>query len=321
MNYALSPAGLALIQEHEGFRAEPAPLSDGLWVVGHGHVRAGQPGKRVTRKRAAELLAKDLAPAERVVNERVKAPLTQAQYDALVSFAFSIGVDAFVKSQVLRRVNAGEFVAAACAMDAWRKSEVSGRLEIAGALVRRRAAEKALLLQDLPPEPAPSAVLRAKLDAGAPILGASPKRAAPARKAAAQSAQAASDPGKRITDILRSEPATAALLLTAVVPADPVEEEIVTAHAKPVARRTDMTEHAPAPFARMLEAVSTESFGLMSLLVVGLALVSVSAGLMFNGGGDLTELAAAAVLATPGAAAAIVGAVALSRPREESLRA
>ena len=69
-----------------------------------------------------------------------------------MSFAFSVGAEAFGKSQVLRRVNAGDYVSAACAMDAWRKSDVGGELVIVDALVRRRAAEKALFLKDMPLE-------------------------------------------------------------------------------------------------------------------------------------------------------------------------
>lgn len=321
MTHAMSAAGLALIQQHEGFRARPEPIPGGDWVVGYGHVRVGEAGKQVTRKEAAELLAADLAPVERTVNERVKVALTQSQFDALVSFAFSIGTDAFVRSQVLRRVNAGEFVPAACAMDAWRKSEITGELEIAGALVRRRAAEKALFLQDLPQEPAPSVLLRARLDHAAAILGAPAKRAGAATAEAAKAAPPKPEPGKRLTEILRSEPATEALLLTQVVAEDATDEdEIVTAHAKPVARKVESPAAAPgavAPARLRLTAGrakgAAEGLGLVALLALGLALIGVGASLVFNGRGDAAEVAGAAALAAPGVAAALMAAVGLWR--------
>ena len=158
---SVSPQGLERIQSFEGFLAEPVALSDGRFVFGHGHVATV--AKPVTRTDAAALLKSDLAPVERAVN-------------ALVSFASSIGVSAFAKSEALRRVNAGEFSAAGCAMDAWRKSAVSGQSEIVEALVRRRAQEKAMLV----PAPAgvPSAWLAPELDHAAAILAA-PVRVAP----------------------------------------------------------------------------------------------------------------------------------------------
>jgi lysozyme len=146
--YTVSNAGLALIQDAEGFRAEPGQTPAGAWVVGHGHVRA-EAGEWVNESEAAHLLSVDLVPVERLVNEKVTLALTQSQFDALVSFAFSIGADAFERSQVLRRVNAGDYIAAACAMDAWRKSDISGELEVVDVLVRRRSAEKAMFLKDI----------------------------------------------------------------------------------------------------------------------------------------------------------------------------
>jgi GH24 family phage-related lysozyme (muramidase) len=263
MTNAISADGLALIQQFEGFCAEPAQLPGGGWVVGHGHVRIGDPGPAVSRSEAADLLALDLAPVERLVNALVSTQLTQSQFDALVSFAYSIGADAFAGSQVLRRVNNGDFVAAACALDAWRKSQVDGELEVVDALVRRRAAEKALLLKDLEYAPAPSVLLRARLDHAAAILGAPVKYAAAPAMGAALAArphfaadnvvslsprtQPKFEPAVRLTEILRSEPATEAVLLSQV--ANDVEDgddcvEIVTAHAKPVARPLDGVREA-----------------------------------------------------------------------------
>ncbi|MES1157277.1 MAG: lysozyme, partial [Alphaproteobacteria bacterium] len=171
-SHTISPGGFALIQQFEGFQSEPVQLPDGNWVVGHGHIRAGAPGADVERAEARSLLALDLAPIERSVNENVKAEITQQQFDALASFAFSLGLDVFEHSDVLRKVNAGQFFAAGCAMDAWRKSDASGEAEIIDTLVRRRAAEKALFLADVSVDASPSVFMRAKLDHAAAILGA-----------------------------------------------------------------------------------------------------------------------------------------------------
>jgi len=325
MTYSISAEGLALVQAHEGFRAEPQPLSESAWVVGYGHIRAGAPGAPVSESEASQLLSIDLAPVERMVNAHVTARLTQAQFDALVSFAVSVGPEAFAQSQVLRRVNNAEHVAAACALDAWRKVEIEGELELSEPLVRRRAAEKALYLRDLPLAPTPSAFVRAKLDYAASVLGApavhdvSLAAGAPAAVSAAASVSEASPalaptPGERLTEILRSEPQTEVLLLTQVVTDEaPAEEgEIVTAHAKPAARKVG----AFAPQFRMAWpklSQPAESIGLSALLLFGLGLTLIGGSLLLEARGDWLQLGAAALFALPGLAAVLFAGFAFSR--------
>lgn len=246
MTNATSANGLALIQQYEGFCAEPTRLPDGAWVVGYSHVRVGEPGEPVSENEARELLALDVAAYEKLVNARVTQTLNQAQFDALVSFAFSVGAESFEQSQVLRRVNAGDYVGAACAIDAWRKADVDGETVIVDSLVCRRAAEKALFLRDMARDAAPSVYMRAKLDYAAAVLGAPVKYApAPEVKHAPEPAPQL-EAAQRLTEILKSEPGTEALLLTQVVTDEVVEGEgeIVTAHAKPVARSLDSVRDA-----------------------------------------------------------------------------
>ena len=246
MTNATSADGLKLIQQYEGFRSEPTRLTDGSWVVGYSHVRVGEPGEAVNENEARDLLALDVAAYEKLVNGRITQPLNQAQFDALVSFAFSVGAEAFEQSQVLRRVNAGDYVAAACAIDAWRKADIGGETVIVDSLVRRRAEEKALFLRDMACEAAPSVYMRAKLDYAASVLGAPVKYSPAPEVKPAPEPRPQVEPAQRLTEILKSEPATEALLLTQVVADDVVEEEgeLVTAHAKPVARSLDTVRDA-----------------------------------------------------------------------------
>jgi lysozyme len=99
----------------------------------------------------------------------VFAPLTQHQFDALACFAFNLGTDQFGRSGVLKRLNEGSPILAACAMELWRKAEVGGERIVVDALVRRRAAEKALFLtpDDEAWLPAPSHVLKPLVDTDA----------------------------------------------------------------------------------------------------------------------------------------------------------
>lgn len=344
MTNAISAHGLALIQELEGFQAEPKQLPTGGWVVGYSHVRATEPGDAVNENDAVELLTQDLAPFENLVNTLVTTPLTQTQYDALVSFAFSVGAEAFGRSQVLRRTNAGDYVAAACAMDAWRRSDVSGELVIIDALVRRRTAEKALFLKELPQVAAPSVFVRPQLDHAASILGA-PVAYVPAPEVGTIAPPAPKpEPAVRLTEILKSEPQTE-LVLTQVVPAEAVEhsDEITTAHAKPVARydfepriaprRSEQPKPKKAWFVRtkpqvpdgadnrihkmrktaQMKMPSFESLGLAALMLFGLGLVATGVSVLISGASEVADYAGAAALCTPGLAAVLMAAYGLWR--------
>lgn len=322
-SHSISTTGLALIREYEGFRPEPTQMPDGNWVVGYGHVRIGEAGPAVNENEAADMLGLDLAPVERFVSSKVSVEINQSQFDALVSFAFSVGFEQFENSQVLRRLNAGDFVSAACAMDAWRKSDVSGELEIVGALVRRRADEKALFLKELPHDASPSVYMRAKLDYAAQVLGAPVKYAAAPPVGSLPVTPAKPVAIERLGDILRSEPATEALLLTQVVAPDDASDEIVTAHAKPVARRIqtiDVSLPVDRRLRRQKQGVRTpawprsaETIGLIMLFLFGLGLVALGASTYFGGAGDVIDVAGATALAAPGLAAALMAAFGLFR--------
>ena len=162
---AVSRSAVELIKSFEGFRPKAAQLDDGRWTIGYGHTLTAREGAEISEKDAEALLLYDLIQASHAVNEYVFTPLTQNQFDALVSFVFNIGVRAFRGSPTLRRLNEGKLLEAALAMELWRKADLDGERIVIDALVRRRAAEKALFLK--PPDgwtPAPTAVLSPKLD-------------------------------------------------------------------------------------------------------------------------------------------------------------
>jgi lysozyme len=154
-----------MIKRFEGYRRRAVRLPDGRWIVGYGHTRTARQGVEATEADADALLIYDLMAVSHVIESAAHTPLSQNQFDALTSFVFNIGIDAFRHSVVLRRLNEGQHLQAACAMDMWRKAEVDGESIVVDALVRRRAAEKALFLT--PPgewTPAPTGVLTPSVD-------------------------------------------------------------------------------------------------------------------------------------------------------------
>jgi lysozyme len=163
--HRVTRAAIDLIKAFEGYRRAAARLPDGRWTIGYSHTLTAREGAEVSEKDAGALLAYDLIAIAHSVNEWTYAPLTQNQFDALCAFAFNVGLERFRGSSVLRHVNEGQYLQAACAMDLWRKADFEGERIIIDALVRRRAAEKTLFLMPVDGwVPAPSAMLRPSID-------------------------------------------------------------------------------------------------------------------------------------------------------------
>ncbi|NQY98018.1 MAG: lysozyme [Henriciella sp.] len=147
LNMRTSQAGLDVIKAFEGFRARSEALPNGRWIIGYGHMRRARKGIRISETEAEAILREyDLPPVERYVMRCVLAPMSQNEFDALVSLAFNIGPKAFASSDVVAGINGGNRLEAAESFDLWRRAKIGGRVQIVDALVRRRAAEKALFL-------------------------------------------------------------------------------------------------------------------------------------------------------------------------------
>ena len=138
-----SSKGLALIRLFEGLvlKAYPDPGSGGdPWTIGYGHTVGVTPGMVCTQAQADAWLSWDAANCARAIEKLVKVPLTQAQFDALVSLIFNIGEGAFARSTLLRRLNAGAYADVPAQFKRWDKA--GGK--VMKGLVRRRAAEAAV---------------------------------------------------------------------------------------------------------------------------------------------------------------------------------
>ncbi len=139
-----SPSGRALIRTFEGDVLLAYQDCVGIWTIGTGHTAAaGAPapvrGMRISQAESDAILARDLAKFEAGVLRALKREPTQAQFDAMVSLAFNIGIGAFQKSTVVARFNRGDFDGAAAAFLAWNKA---GGRAIEGLSRRRRAEMK-----------------------------------------------------------------------------------------------------------------------------------------------------------------------------------
>lgn len=166
------PAGLSIIKHFEQLHdgdlkkagLQPKACPTGWWTVGYGRVVVDPvTGKRLStlypehRLRALELypaltiaqaeamLQEDLRSRENTVDTRVKVPLQQHEFDALVSLEYNTGAIG-ANSSVVRLLNANRRKQAADAILAWNKGRVNGLLQELRGLTRRRQSERHLFL-------------------------------------------------------------------------------------------------------------------------------------------------------------------------------
>ena len=157
----VSPAAIQMIKHHEGVRMRPYRCPALLWTVGVGHVidptHAKVPfaerrdlsipdnwDRSLTMDEVDAILAQDLARFERGVARLCPSAVNhQGRFDALVSFAFNVGLGNLQRSGLRMKHNRGEFDKAADEFMKW--SKAGGK--VLKGLVNRRRDEQRLYLR------------------------------------------------------------------------------------------------------------------------------------------------------------------------------
>jgi lysozyme len=141
----LSAQGADFIARFEGFvpRLYNDPVGHCTIGVGHlvhrGPINGSEPDefkRGITRERALELLQQDAGAAAGEISRSVSVALTQAQRDALISFAFNVGTGAFRDSTLLKLLNGGDYTSVPAQLNRWTKA--SGQT-LPGLVTRRKA--------------------------------------------------------------------------------------------------------------------------------------------------------------------------------------
>jgi lysozyme len=143
------------IKKDEGVRSKPYQCPALLWTVGVGHVidpnhakvpmadRKALPipagwDRALSAEEIDDILRTDLSRFEAGVLRLIKVPLTQGQFDALVSFSFNVGLGNLQNSTLRMKVNREDYDGAAEQFLVWTKA--GGR--VLPGLVKRRTHEK-----------------------------------------------------------------------------------------------------------------------------------------------------------------------------------
>ncbi len=132
---------IKMINHHEGVRLKPYQDPIGLWTVGVGHLIGD--GKTLpiewfrtlTIDEVDELLKSDLRKFERGVLRLCPNHLTQSRFDALVSFAFNVGLGNLQASTLRQKHNRGDILGASQEFLKWNKA--GGRV-LRGLTIRRK---------------------------------------------------------------------------------------------------------------------------------------------------------------------------------------
>jgi len=133
--------GLDLICRFEGFSPIIYLCPAGYPTIGYGHLITEANKEQfldgVDEDEALGLLRQDVAVAERAVLRLISVPITQRQFDALVSFTFNLGAGALQRSTLRRKVNREEHADVPAELMKW---VLAGGRKLKG-LVKRRKAE------------------------------------------------------------------------------------------------------------------------------------------------------------------------------------
>jgi GH24 family phage-related lysozyme (muramidase) len=139
----LHPRGLELTKASEGFVPRLYHDSAGLCTIAYGHLLRLKPcsnserrlyPKGISEPAGAELLARDLDVAQRMVSAMVKVDLSDAQYASLVDFTFNVGAGNFKRSTLLKAVNARQHERVPFQLRRWTRA---GGRELRGLVIRR----------------------------------------------------------------------------------------------------------------------------------------------------------------------------------------
>lgn len=146
----VSKNGLDLIKGFEGLSLKPYLCPAGIPTIGYGSTyypdgkKVTMQDELITEQRACEMLEfianKDFGSN---INKVVKVPLTQNQFDALVSFSYNLGNKNFNWSTLLKKINLSDFESASLEFGRW--NQAGGK--ILSGLVLRRQKERELFLK------------------------------------------------------------------------------------------------------------------------------------------------------------------------------
>ena len=101
----ISDEGLSLIKHFEGCELKAYRCAANVLTIGYGSTKGVTEDMEITQEGAEELLQEEMHEYEGYINDMVKVPLEQHQFDAMVSWVFNLGSGNLSSSTLLKKLN------------------------------------------------------------------------------------------------------------------------------------------------------------------------------------------------------------------------
>lgn len=137
-----SKNGLEFISKWEGCVLTVYKDIAGLPTIGIGHlIKNGENFTSITKEQALDLLGSDVKKCEEAICDTIHVPLTQNQFDALISWSFNCGTGVLYSSTLAKRLNAGFYEEVPNHLLNWCKANINGKIVVNKGLYNRRVSE------------------------------------------------------------------------------------------------------------------------------------------------------------------------------------
>jgi len=144
-NMHISAEGLSLIKKFEGCELKAYRCAANVLTIGYGTIKNVTEGMEITQEEAETLLQEEMHEYEGYINDMVKVPLKQHQFDAMVSWVFNLGSGNLSSSSLLKKLNNSEYDEVPAQIRRWNKA---GGKVLDGLIRRREAEAKMFMNQD-----------------------------------------------------------------------------------------------------------------------------------------------------------------------------
>lgn len=138
----VSSLAISSIAFFEGFRGTAYRDVTGIPTIGFGETKGVKMGDTISERKALELLRTSAEEHAKGMAACIKVPVSQNEYDAYVSFTYNVGVGAFCRSTLNKKLNAMDYTGACNELLKWNKA--GGR--VYNGLTKRRLEEHKLCL-------------------------------------------------------------------------------------------------------------------------------------------------------------------------------
>jgi len=142
----IPPQAVEMVKHFEGCYLNAYRCPAGVSTIGYGHTAGVKMGDSISLVDAEITLARDLTEAAAQVDKLVTVPLNDEQRGALASFVFNLGAGSLKGSTLLKKLNAGDIEGASGEFGKWVYATVKGKKQVLPGLVKRREAERFMLL-------------------------------------------------------------------------------------------------------------------------------------------------------------------------------